>query len=175
MRITYKKKEKDKRNYLTKGLLLRWDKTEILHCMSPQRGRWLTIRFVKHMNIAMRDAPPCVIPETKHCRNTPPRQQQYVHRVQQYGRQERKKKRKKEQKTISILFTFSWIYRSTSFRKLQKNGLLSIQSPEAKRFDVYAYRYSKLTVVSIFNCTEQTRTASSDGIIRILTNTLVTQ
>jgi len=92
-----------------------------------------------------------------------------------FASQERKKKRKKEQKTISILFTFSWIYRSTSFRKLQKNGLLSIQSPEAKRFDVYAYRYSKLTVVSIFNCTEQTRTASSDGIIRILTNTLVTQ
>jgi hypothetical protein len=37
----------------------------------------------------MRDVPPCVIPETKHWRNTPPRSQQCVRRIQQYGRREK--------------------------------------------------------------------------------------
>jgi hypothetical protein len=41
------------------------------------------------LNIAMRDVPPCVIPETKHWRNTPPRSQQCVLRIQQYGRREK--------------------------------------------------------------------------------------
>lgn len=72
------------------------------------------IRFVKHMNIAMRDVPPCVIPETKHWRNTPPQSQQCVRPIQQYGRQE---------KALSILLlTFSRTQRTTSFGRSQKEN-----------------------------------------------------
>lgn len=39
----------------------------------------------------MRDVPPCVIPETKHWRNTPPRSQHCERRIQQYGRREKSK------------------------------------------------------------------------------------